>query len=260
MRSGLPRCLWPSLLRPGELYAGLEAVALWISRDSGEHWEELTALRGHPAAAQWHFFEPMKPHVRAMAFDQRGERLYIGIEEGGVLVSRDGGRSFEDRSHGVDADVHAIQVAPGRPDLLFAMTGGGLFRSQDGGQQWERLTAGLDRWYLIPLIVVSSRVLCVGAGNTPPPAWRTRGADAAIYRSQDGGTTWRLATGPFPLRGMLSAMAAVPGHPDRVFASTTDGVLLRSWDGGQHWTMAAEHLPKIEEMVIIGWSAPPSVG
>jgi photosystem II stability/assembly factor-like uncharacterized protein len=239
-------------VRPKEVYAGMEPVSLWISRDGGDHWDELTGLRDHPAAERWHFFDPMQPHVRAVAFDRRGERLCVGIEEGGVLISRDGGGSFEDKSQGIDEDVHAIQVAPDDPALIFAMTGGGLFRSRDGGHRWEKLDRGIDRWYMIPLLFSAERPnrLLLGAGNSPPPAWRTRGADAAIYRSEDRGERWELAEGPFPLRGMLSAIVADPGRPEHLFAGTTDGVLLQSRDGGGTWKLAVEELPRIEEMTI----------
>lgn len=181
-----------------------------------------------------------------------GERLLIGIEEGGVLVSRVGGRTFEDRSHGVDEDLHLIQVAPDNPDHLFAMTGGGLFRSRDGDHRWEKLENGLERWYVVPLAFVSANpdILCAGAGNAPPPAWRTRGADAAIYWSEDGGESWRIANGPFPLRGMLSSILADTRNPDQLFAGTTDGTLISSTDRGQHWKVEAEKLPRIEEMVV----------
>ncbi len=241
--------------RPKEIYAGLEPVSLWISRDGGEHWEELIALRNHPVSHKWHFYDPAKPHIRAIAFDHQGERLFVGIEVGGVLVSRDGGRAFEDKSKEVDEDIHTIQVAPDNPDLVFAMTGDGLFRSKDGGDHWEKLDNGLERWYMVPLVFVTAdaKVICVGAGNRPPGSWQTRGADAAIYWSEDGGNSWKMASGPFPLRGMLSSIIADPENPNHLFAGTTNGMLLQSTDGGRQWSIAADHLPRIEEMVMYGY-------
>jgi len=240
-------------VRPQEIYAGLEPASLWISRNGGEYWDELVGLRDHPAAEQWHFFEPMLPHVRAIAFDAKGEQIYVGIEEGGILLSRDGGGSFENKSKGVNEDIHFLKSVPDEPDHLFALTGGGLFRSRDGGHRWVKVTRGLHRWYLIPLHFVgnSPGVLCLGAGNTSPSAWKTRGADAALYRSDDGGESWGLAEGPFPLRGMPTSIVADISDPDRLFAGTTDGVLLRSDNGGKRWEIAAEKLPRIEEMVIL---------
>jgi len=248
------RGLWSLVAPPhrtGEVYAGLEPVSLWVSRDEGEQWNELTSLRRHPASKNWHFYDPTRPHIRAITFDPLGKRLYVGIEVGGVLSSSDGGASFEDKSQGVDHDVHTLQVSPDDADHIFAMTGGGLFRSQDGGASWKESKDGLDRWYIVPLAFASadSSTLCVGAANNPPP-WKKRGADAAIYWSEDGGDSWSLADGPFPLKGMLSSIVIDPGHSGHLFAGTTEGVILRSTNRGKRWTVAAEKLPRIEEMVI----------
>lgn len=238
-------------LRAGELYAGLEPVSLWVSRDGGRTWEELEALRRHPSAKRWHFYEPSKPHIRAVSFDARGKRLYVGIEVGGVLSSRDGGKSFEDVSRGADEDVHGIQVAADDEDLLFAMTGDGLYRSPDGGKNWKKLGRGLGGWYLVPLAFAGGdpNFPCAGAGNAPPP-WQDRSAEAAIYLSRDGGKTWTGAEGPFPLRGMLSAILPDAEDPSRLFAATTDGTLLVSRDGAAHWHIAVRDLPRVEEMVL----------
>ena len=142
----------------------------------------------------------MKPHIRAITFNRDGTRLHVGIEEGGNLVSGDGGASFEDRTPGSDPDVHTLQVAHADPNLIFLMTGGGLFRTRNGGKRWERMETGLDRGYVVPLAVLhgDAKVLCVGAAGNTPGTWDSRGADAAIYRSEDWGGHWTLSQGPFP--------------------------------------------------------------
>lgn len=240
---------------PKEIYAGLEPASLWVSQDGGDHWTELTVLRNHPSSKKWYFFNPAKPHVRAIAFDKKRGRLCIGIEVGGLLVSHNGGESFEDRSLGVDEDIHAIYVAPDNPDQIFAATGDGLYRSRDSGNSWQKLTNGLDRWYMIPLTFLSDNPghICIGAGNRPPPAWQTRGADAAIYFSNDGGDSFQITKGPFPLHGMVSAITTDPENPCHLFAATTDGLLILSSDGGKGWKVAVSKLPRIEEMVIISY-------
>ena len=255
--SGFPgsRGLWTLAahpVRPKEIYAGLEPVAVWISRDGGVHWDELSALREHPASKQWSFYSPMKPHVRTIAFDRIGSRLHIGIEEGGNLISGDGGKSFEDRSDGADRDVHTIQLAHADPKLVFAMTGDGLYRSRNAGLRWERMENGLDRSYVVPMVMLASdaRVLCVGAAGRTPGQWRSRGPDAAIYRSEDWGGSWKIADGPFPLRGMVASIVIDPENRAHLFAGTNDGMLLQSSDGGKSWTVATKRLPRIEEMVI----------
>jgi photosystem II stability/assembly factor-like uncharacterized protein len=239
-------------VRPKELYAGLEPASLWISWDGGERWEELAALRTHAASRTWRFYDPTKPHVRAIAFNRDGTQLHVGIEEGGNLISGDGGNSFDDRSAGADPDVHAIQVAHADPNLVYLLTGGGLFRSRNGGRVWERMESGLDRSYVVPLAVLHSdaKVLCIGAAGRGPGTWKSKGADAAIYRSEDWGGSWKVAEGPFPLHGMLASIVIDPEDRKRLFAGTNDGVLLQSTDLGKSWKSVRNDLPRIEEMEI----------
>ncbi len=248
------RSLWSLVAVPkrsGHLYCGVEPVSLWASEDGGRKWELRGDFQEHPARGKWHFFRPMQPHVRAIATEPDGERVYVGIEEGGFLASEDFGRTFKDRSEGVDEDLHSIVIHPEDPDCIFALTGGGLFATRDRGGRWRHLKEGLDRGYLVPMLILpESGALLAGAGNNPPPAWRTKGADASIYRSLDRGDHWEETEGPFPLRGMLSAMAAdrISG---KIYAGTTDGVLLSSGDLGRHWEIVMERLPRIEEMILI---------
>ena len=249
------RGLWSLVAHPvraAELYAGLEPVALWVSRDGGISWEELKALREHPSSNQWRFYEPAKPHIRAISFDQPGKQLFIGIEEGGMLMSRNDGESFEDCSGDADRDLHAIYVDAVSPIHLLVATGDGLYQSHSSGQRWIRSNDGLDRSYVVPIVQLpyAQDVFCVGAANQSPSKWRLRGADAAIYRSDNGGKCWVVSDGPFPLRGMVSSIVVVPDHEGLLFAGTTDGVILHSSDEGKTWRTVVENLPRVEEMVV----------
>jgi photosystem II stability/assembly factor-like uncharacterized protein len=239
-------------VRPKELYAGLEPASVWISWKEGREWEELSALRKHPASKNWRFYEPMKPHIRDITFNRDGTQLHVGIEEGGNLVSGDGGESFEDRTPGSDPDVHTIEVSHADANLIFLMTGGGLFRSRTGGKRWERMDQGLDRSYVVPLALLhaDAKVLCVGAAGRTPGSWASTGADAAVYRSEDWGGSWKIAEGPFPLKGMIASIVIDPDNRARLFAGTNDGLLLTSADEGKSWTTVLKELPRIEEMAV----------
>lgn len=245
--------LWSLTAAPGKrglLFAGLEPVCLLVSSDGGYQWQERGNLQRHPSAKKWRFFHPMQPHLRTIAVDPEGGHLYIGIEEGGFLASEDGGRTFEDRSEGIDEDLHTIALQPADRNKIFAMTGGGLFRGYDQGRSWRKLARGLDRWYMVPMRVRPEGIILVGAGNNPPPAWRKEGADASIYHSTDDGENWVEAVGAFPLRGMVSMIVSDVKKGTPLYAGTTDGVLLTSSDTGLHWEIIVEKLPRIEEALL----------
>lgn len=239
-------------IRPSEIYAGLEPASVWISWDAGEHWEEIKAVREHPSSKNWKFYPPMKPRIRAISFSRDGSLMSVGIEEGGVLISGDGGRTFNDRTKGVDPDVHVIQASHADPSLIYTMTGEGLYRSRNAGAKWERMKNGLDRSYTVPLAMLAAdgKVLCVGAAGKTPGQWKAEGADAAIYRSEDWGGTWVVAKGPFPLKGMIASIIVDPANREHILAGTNDGMLLQSKDLGNSWEIVARDLPRIEDMMI----------
>ncbi len=244
--------------KPGVLYAGLEPAAVWTSDDGGQSWREIEALQRVPDKSEWRFFPPRQAHVRALAIRPgEPEMIYVGIEEGGVYVSEDGGSTFHSRNEGLYRDIHTIRPWPGDQTLLFATTGDGLYRSTDQGRHWSHITQGITRSYTVPLLIQSAppHTMHVAAAVAPPSSWErgTRGADAVIFRSRDGGLTWdEAATGlPSPQKGMVFCLLAHPHHPSRLFAGTTDGKVYASTDQGDHWGLLADGLPEVYSMVLI---------
>src|SRR2546430_11694515 len=88
---------------PGPLYAGTDPTSLHRSDDAGQTWEALDALLRLPSAPTWSF--PPRPdtsHVRWITIDPADDDvLFVCIEAGALVSSRDGGRTWLDRGpHG----------------------------------------------------------------------------------------------------------------------------------------------------------------
>ena len=81
---------------PAIVYVGSEPAAIFHSRDGGETWRECEGFRAVPESTGWHFFAPRQAHVRdlTMAADDP-QRLYAGLEVGGVVRSTDGGATWQ---------------------------------------------------------------------------------------------------------------------------------------------------------------------
>ena len=134
---------------------------------------------------------------------------------------------FSSREGLASAQIQALAVAPGDPDILYAATGparftraSNFFRSSDGGRTW---TAGARR--SANALVVDPRdpqTIYVGA--------------AGVYKSMDGGATWRR-TG----RRDVPTLALVfdPRDPKVLYAAGSDGV-ARSEDGGASWAVLSD--------------------
>jgi photosystem II stability/assembly factor-like uncharacterized protein len=234
--------------RDGVVWAGTEPSMLYRSEDGGESWVARPALAGLPSAADWSF--PPRPwthHVRSIAPDPTDrDRIFVGIELGGVMRSLDGGRTWEDRKPGSQHDAHTLASHPEAPGRLYEAAGGGFAETRDGGESWQGQDTGLTWRYLWGLAVDPGdpEVLLVSASPGPREAHDPRAARAALHR-RVGGDAWRQVTEGLPdeagTRGyVLATNAAEPGV---FYAAPHDARVHRSSDGGRSWQELAIRWP-----------------
>src|SRR5258708_37586589 len=85
---------------------------MFLSEDGGQSWIEWLALKYLPSAPSWSF--PPRPwthHVRWIQPDPNvAERIFVGIELGGVMRSVDGGLTWEDRKPGAQPGSHTLRA------------------------------------------------------------------------------------------------------------------------------------------------------
>jgi photosystem II stability/assembly factor-like uncharacterized protein len=242
------------------LYAGTEPALLFRSRDEAESWEELPALRSIPGREGWNF--PAPPHVahtKHIDVDPRdANTLWVSIEQGALLKSVDGGRSFrelhfQDASYALNKDAHRVVFNPYDPDEVVLPGGDGISHSRDGGATWSRLATPAMRVGYPDASFYSPEergTLFVSGGGTSPDKWRQTGnANAAVVRSRDGGRTWEALDLP-ALRGNIEAATLVswPGGFG-FFAGTTDGEVYASLDKGETWAQIASGLPPVSKSI-----------
>jgi len=225
----------------GTLYAGTEPSRLFALRN-GARWTELESLQDIPSRERWSF--PPRPwthHVRWIAPDpHRPDRLLVGIELGGVMLSEDGGESFSDHRRGAKRDAHTIAWHPFAEGRAYEAAGDGAAWSADGGRSWSALDTGRelgycwalaadpndpDRWY-------------VSAASGPRDAHSAERARGRLYRFNADG--WREV--PVPGQSMPYALATLA---DELICGMADGRLLSSRDRGESWRELAVTKPII---------------
>jgi photosystem II stability/assembly factor-like uncharacterized protein len=223
------------------VYAGTEPAHLYVSKDFGESWQELPALRSVPSVDTWNF--PAPPHVAHVKninfLPGRPESLYVSIEQGGLLRSDDAGATFYEFT-GFYVDVHRCVFPQSHEERLFITGGNGLYFSRDEGETWGHHEA-FPIGYPDGLVIhpVEQDLMFSSGAATQPSKWPAVGtADSRIARSRDGGETWEVV-GPKlaePLRGNVEALSMHiwPGGYT-LFGATGDGKLLWSDDGGESW-------------------------
>ena len=236
----------------GRLYLGVSPALLYQSDDGGRSWTPFESIKRIQGYENWTFPPPPHiPHVRSIAPDPQGTgAVFIGVEEGGVYRTDDGGQTWESLNEGLYWDIHTVRPVLSS-SIIYATTGAGFHRSDDNGYHWRHITTGLDRSYTHPL-VASSRsleVLYTAAAATPPPGWKS-GANVALYRSNDGGEHWmRLSEGlPEQFDTMVRQMAV--DEEGGVYAAS-GSQLFTSGDEGETWRIAASGLPEVRALMVV---------
>lgn len=203
---------------------GTVPASLFRRRSDG--WEELKALQLAIGGSSFPPNPELGARTRYLAADPSQAFLYAGIEVGGMLVSEDGGTTWEPANDGLtDPDVHEVSASRWTAGLAHAACGEeGLFRSTDRGAHWQLVNPDGPRKYGTAVTEDRDGRVYAGLARGRPNTWiRSEGADAAIVRSEDGGQTWQPVVEELH-GGVLDLCTAAEG--DSVFAVTSDGDLL----------------------------------
>ena len=141
--------------------------------------------------------------------ESNGEQQAASLGDG-VYRSLDGGETWEHMGLRDTRFIHRIAIHPENPDIVFVAAPGhrwgpneerGLFRTLDGGQTWEKVLYINENTGVVEVAMEDNgRVLYAAAYQRRRHAWGnlTGGPDSGIYRSMDGGTTWKKARGRTP--------------------------------------------------------------
>lgn len=252
--------VWSIVQHPttGELYVGTGPAAVFKSTDRGDSWRICRHLMTLPSRKTWTFpGPPFIAHVKNMALVREDPNLVFGaVEEGWLIRSQDGGKTWENISNGVEFDLHTANPMPGDPSIVVATAGTGVYRSTDGGDSFVEACDGLERRYMTPLAVHPGRpeVLVTAAAEVPPPFWRRpEGAAGAYYRSEDQGQSWSKVTGgdvPEWFTTPPRSVASDPANPDVFFFGMGDGTLWMSEDGAGSFRPVLEGAPPITAITV----------
>lgn len=221
--------LYSALALNGGVMVGTIPSAVYRSKNGG--WEELEGVRLHSAGANFPPSPELQSRTRYLTYEPgNGNRLYAGIEVGGMVISDDGGANWKPANEGLtDMDIHEVLASKQNTGMVFLACGEAAFRSVDRGGHWEAITPK-SHDYGISIAEDKNGVVYLGSAKGRPNLWiREEGAMAAIFRSRDKGSTWEKIVDE--LNGGVMHMCESPDG-NGMIAGTSDGTLLAIDDSG----------------------------
>lgn len=226
------------------VWAGTEPSGLYRSEDGGETWTDSPTLLDIPSEPTWSF--PPRPYTHHTKYIQPDihdpNRVFVGIELGGVMRSLDRGKTWEDRKPNSQYDCHTLKMHPDAPGRVYEAAGGGYAETQDGGQTWETINDGLPPYkYLVHLAIDSGDpdTMLASAAKSARTAYRRETAKTVIVkRSED--KPWRIVSSGLP-NPNGSIVYELLAHPQKsgVFYAVNNKGIYESQDAGETWS----HLP-----------------
>lgn len=173
----------------------------------------------------------------------------------GVWVTDDGGKHWTNVGLRDTYAIARIAVDPRNPDAVLVgalgdpfrdSTQRGVFRTTDGGRTWRQTLYVGPASGISDLASDRAQPNVVYAGvyqfRRKPWTFTSGGPQDGIYKSIDGGASWRKLSGrglPSGIMGRIG-LAAVDG---RVYAliQSRAGLLWRSDDAGEHWRLMSRN-------------------
>src|SRR5436305_4403471 len=191
--------------------------------------------------------------------------LFVGSATGGVWKADDGGTRFRPVFDEQPVQsIGAIALDPKNSKNVWVGTGeswtrntvsigDGIHKSTDGGETWTH--AGLENSERIAKIIVSPKNSDTVFVAVPGALW-SDSPDRGLYRTTDGGKTWKQILQGGNLSTGCTSITIDPTNPDVMFAAMWDfrrkgweyrsggdsptapsaSGLFRSGDGGDTWT------------------------
>jgi len=241
------------------VYVGSASGGVWKSVDGG--------LRYKP------IFDKHTQSIGALTVDRRDTKIvWVGTGESwvrnsvsvgdGVYKSADAGETWQHLGLEDSERIAQIAIDPRDSNTVFVCATGhafdpnperGVFRTRDGGKTWEKVlfvdadTGCAD----LAIDPQDGKLLYAGMWQfrRRPDFFNSGGPGSGLYKSVDGGSTWRKVTKGLPAGNLgRIAVAVSPARPSVVYATveskqdekvkgSRDTAFYRSDDLGESWTL-----------------------
>jgi len=236
-------------------YVGAAGGGVWKTSDGGNTWHPILT-HADTSSIGAITLAPSNPNLVWVGTGEPNPRNDM-ITGAGVYYSPDAGRTWKFMGFRHAGQIARIIVDPDDSQRVFVCALGdvwkpggprGLYRTTNGGRSWTRVLSGNSTTGCgsVAFEPGNPEVMLAATWQVRRYPWKLvdGGPGSGIWRSTDGGTTWKELHHDLPPKpyGRI-AIAFAPSRPSRVYAliEAQKGLLWRSNDLGSHWQMVSDN-------------------
>ena len=241
--------------QPNVFYIGVNNGGVWKTNDFGRTWKPI--FDDQPTGSIGDIVvSPSNPNVIYVGSGEGLQRPDLSVGDG-IYKSTDGGTTWQNIGLKNAQQIGGLAIDPKNENRLFVAALGhpyganeerGVYRTTDGGKIWERVLYKDENTGAIQVTIDPNNSNIVyadmWAGQQGPwenGAWN--GAASGLFKSIDGGNTWKkLTTGlPTTEQGLARiGFCIAPSNSNRMYATVEAGKyggIYRSDDAGETWAL-----------------------
>jgi len=238
---------------PSTIFAASGSGGLFKSTDAGTTWtpifERQSTISIGAIAVQ-----PGNPKVIWVGTGESNVRNSVSFGDG-LYKSEDGGSTWKKVGLANSETIARIAINPANPDNVFVADVGhpfgpseerGIFVTEDGGKTWKK-TLYVDNQHGASDVVIDPsdpKTVFAALWHFDRKPWTYSSGDekGGVFKSTDGGMTWKKLTGPLPALLGRIGLAISPSNPKTLYilAESKAGTLFRSDDSGNTITQISD--------------------
>lgn len=241
--------------QPSVFYIGVNNGGVWKTNDYGRTWKPIFDQMGTGSVGDIAVSES-NPNVVYVGCGEGIQRPDLSVGDG-VYKSTDAGKTWKNMGLKDGQQIGGIVIDPKNENRVFVAVLGhpygpnterGVYRSLDGGNTWERVLYKDENTGAVQISFDpnNSDILYADlwAGRQGP--WENgqwNGPESGLYKSTDGGKTWKHLTKglPTPAQGLgRIGFGIAPTNSNRLYATVDAGRyggIYRSDDAGESWQL-----------------------
>ncbi len=237
-------------------YFGSTGGGVWKTNDGGSNWKNISdkyfgGTIGSVAVAQ------SNENILYVGEGENTMRGNVAEGLGGIWRSDDAGRTWKNLGLKEGRHITRIIIHPQDPNTVWVGVMGhlfgpneerGVFKTIDGGKTWKKTLFANTQTGCSDLVMEPGNPTVFYAGMwhviRTPYSMESGGEGSGIYKSEDGGETWKnISTNKGFPKGVwgIVGVAIAPSNTEKIYAilENAAGGLFVSNDGGESWTLTS---------------------